>query len=169
MNQPRHADTFARSKAGKEGSTTRIRTKVHCYCERCDGKLVDPRTKEKHKLKYKLRNFSGNNNYQEVGPSIIEPSDADDNDAVEYDPLHADNDNDDADSNNIMDYHLLSEIAGSLSEVIEPSSERNYSFLIRKMPIHKSVKFQSVRKGKLSDRVLKNLISDDADDDQNRF
>ena len=53
----------------------RIRTKVFCYCKKCNGALVDPRTKLKHTSKY--------NNYQGAessiaGPSraVAEPSDA---------------------------------------------------------------------------------------------
>jgi len=51
----------------------RTRTKVYCYCKKCNGSLVDPRTKIQHSLKFK--------NYQEgepfiAGPSNVEPSDA---------------------------------------------------------------------------------------------
>ena len=46
---------------------TRNRIKVYCYCKICNGKLVDPRTKKNHELKYNnsYTNSSGNN-YQEV-------------------------------------------------------------------------------------------------------
>src|SRR6266480_7301485 len=29
---------------------TKVRTKVLCSCKKCDGKMVDPRTRQKHKL-----------------------------------------------------------------------------------------------------------------------
>ena len=59
-----------------------------------------------------------------------------------------------------MEYEL-SDIPGLLPE-------RNYLFLTKKMPINESENPQLV-KGKISNRVLENLILDDADDDdQNR-
>ena len=43
--------------------------------------------------------------------------------------------------------------------------KRNYNFLTKKLgPMHKSVKFRSVKKGKISNRVLENLLLDDDND-----
>src|SRR6266513_327037 len=45
----------------------------------------------------------------------------------------------------------------------DPSSERNYCYLTKKLPVHKSAK---VKKGKIPDLVLDNILSDnDSDDD----
>ena len=56
--------------------------------------------------------------------------------------------------NNEMEYNPL-------PEMIEPLSVRNYLFLTRKLPIQE---FQDVKKGKFSNRVLKNISLDDGDD-----
>jgi hypothetical protein len=135
---------FARSKSERVVPTTRTRTKVHYFCRKCNGKLVDPRTKNKHIPKF-AGNYSGNNNCQEAGPSITEPSktepsDANDDNVMEYDPLHADD--------NVMEYDPLPEITDQLPEVIDPFSERNYVFLTKKMPIHEPANFPMVKKGK---------------------
>ena len=44
---------------------TKTRTKVHCFCNKCNGALVDPRTRSKHR----------SINYKEAGPSGILPDD----------------------------------------------------------------------------------------------
>lgn len=164
---------FARSKSEKVVPTTRTRTKVHCFCRKCNGKLVDPRMKNTHIMK-SAGNYSGNNNCQKAGPSITEPSDANDDNIMEYNQLHADDDNvmgydllyaDD----NVMEYNLLPEITDPLPEVIEPFSERNYVFLTKKMPIHEPANFQMVKKGKISDHVLGNLMLDNQDKDSEDF
>ena len=123
---------------------TRTRTFKICYCRKCDGhKLVDPRTKEEHESKYVRINFDINN-YQEAGLSDTVPdtrpsADAFDNNfdvEMEYEPL------------------LM---------ITNPSSERNYCYLTKKLPVHKSAK---VKKGKIPDLVLDNILSDnDSDDD----
>ncbi|CAB4435288.1 unnamed protein product [Rhizophagus irregularis] len=63
-------------RAVAKSNRTRTRTKVYCFCKECNGKLVDPRTKTKHGLKYNIsyanNNFS--NNYQEAEPSNANPS-----------------------------------------------------------------------------------------------
>src|SRR5204862_4473814 len=38
-------------------------------------------------------------------------------------------------------------------------------FLTKKLPINKSAKYQKVKKGRISDRVLEHLLSDDDNDD----
>jgi hypothetical protein len=140
---------------------------------------VDPRTKNKH-IPKSAGNYSGNNNCQEAGPSKTEPSktepsDANDDNVMEYDPLHADDDNVmeydplHADDDNVMEYDPLPEITDPLPEVIEPFSERNYVFLTKKMPIHESANFQMVKKGKISDHVLGNLMPDNQDKDSEDF
>src|SRR2546421_4159462 len=122
---------------------TRTRTFKICYCRKCDGrKLVDLRTKEDHKSKYMRIDFDINN-YQEAEPSDTVPdtrpsADAFDNNfdvEMEYKPL------------------LM---------ITDPSSERNYCYLTKKLPVHKS----KVKKGKIPDLVLDNILSDnDSDDD----
>ena len=125
---------------------TSTRTKVYCYCKKCMGALVDPRTRNRHMAKKDTPH-----DYQEAGPSI--------------DP-ERDNEMDDRDDNE-MACDPLPEITDLLPEVInEP--QRNYSFLTKKLPMHESESFQTIKKRKISDRVLKNLISDDDSDDQNR-
>ena len=133
------------SRTEKIELTTRTRTKVYCFCIKCNGKLVDPRTKSKHELKHKKcadNNFD--NNYQEAGPSNA----AVDNNVMECDPL-----------------------PDQLPEVIEPLFERNCSFLTKKIPVYKLAKLQMIRKGKISDLVLENLLPDNEknmNDDQDR-
>ena len=114
--------------------TTRTRTKVYCYCKICNGKLVDPRTKKSHELKYNnsYTNNNSGNNYQEAG-----------NNLMECEPLPEIN-------------VPLSNITGQSPEVIEPLSERTYSFLTKKLPIHESEK---------SDLVLENLLPNNEDND----
>jgi hypothetical protein len=150
---------------------------------------VDPRTKNKH-IPKSAGNYSGNNNCQEAGPSITEPSktepsDANDDNVMEYDPLHADDnvmeyDPLHADDNvmeydplhaddNVMEYNPLPEITDQLPEVIEPFSERNYVFLTKKMPIHEPANFPMVKKGKISDHVLGNLMPNNQDKDSEDF
>ena len=63
--------------------TKRVRTKVYCYCKKCNGSLVDPRTKKRH--------ISKRINYEEPRPSDeiddieMDFNEIDDN-AMEYDP-----------------------------------------------------------------------------------
>ncbi len=107
--------------------------------------MVDPRTKSKHELKYKkCADDNFDNNYQEAGPSNA----AVDNNVMECDPL-----------------------PDQLPEVIEPLFERNCSFLTKKIPVYKLAKLQTIRKGKISDLVLENLLPDNEknmNDDQDR-
>ena len=124
---------------------TRTRTKVHCFCDKCNGSLVDPRTKTKHASRTNIFN----DYHQEAGPSNTRLSDAveteiDDNE-MEYEPLPA--------------------ITDPLPEIMEPLSERNCLYLTRKLPIYESAKVSKVKKGKISELVLKNLLSDDSDDE----
>ena len=138
MSQPRAAADL----------TTRIRTKIFCFCKKCNGKLVNLRTKNAHASKY--TSYAENNFgtiFQEAGPSNAKPSD------------------------NVMEYDLLPEITDPLPKVIEPLSERNYFFLTEKIPIHESAKVQIAKKGKISDLVLENLLPGnkrDKNDDQDK-
>ena len=104
----------------------RTRTFKICYCRKCDGrKLVDLRTKEEHESKYVRINFDINN-YQEAGPSDTGPSDT----VPDTRPSA------DAFDNNFdveMEYEPLLMIT-------DPSSERNYCYLIKKLPVYKSAK-----------------------------
>lgn len=113
--------------------TTRTRTKVYCFCKKCNGKLVDPRTKKAHELKY-----GGSSSYQEAEEAGIN--------LMECDPSPE------------INVQLSNSITGQLPEVIEPLSEGNYSFLTKKIPIHESEKYQRIKKGKISDLVLRNLL-----------
>ena len=122
---------------------TRTRTFKICYCRKCNGrKLVDPRTKKAHESKY-VKTFDINN-YQEAGPS----------DTVSDTRPFAD-----AFDNN---FDVEMEYEPSLM-ITEPSSERNYYYLTKKLPVHESAK---VKKGKIPDLVLDYVLSDnDSDDD----
>ena len=102
----------------------RIRTKVFCYCKKCNGALVDPRTKLKHTSKYQssiagpsraVAEPSGAEpfgvNQSDAEPSDAEPSDAEPSDAepaINYDEMEWD--------------------------PIERLSERNNIFLTKKLP-----------------------------------
>src|SRR2546423_4648349 len=63
--------------------TKRVRTKVYCYCKKCNSSLVDPRTKKRH--------ISKRINYEESRPSDeiddieMDFNEIDDN-AMEHDP-----------------------------------------------------------------------------------
>jgi hypothetical protein len=130
----------------------RTRTKVQCFCDKCEGELVDPRTKTKHEelMTRKINNgrLSGlpdemvpdemgdiemYDNGQEAGPSEL-PGLPDEMREVD---------------NNRMDDDAME------------LPERNYNFLTKKLPMHESAKYQSVKKGKISNRVLENLLLDD--------
>src|SRR5205809_5318794 len=128
----------------RSAKITRTRTFKICYCKKCEGrKLVDLRMKEEHESKYVRINFDINN-YQEAGPSDTVPDTRPSADAFD---------------NNFdveMEYKLLLMIT-------DPSSERNYCYLTKKLPVNKSAK---VKKGKIPDLVLDNILSDnDSDDD----
>lgn len=131
--------------------TTRTRTKVFCFCEKCNGKPVDPRTKDSHRLKYSSSAGEPSNTWT----SNPESSNTIDND----DPLP----------------EIIDPIDPSpmiIDDIIVPLPlERNHSFLTKKRPIHESKK-SNTKKGKISDQVLENLLSDDEGDfddgDENR-
>ncbi|GET52134.1 hypothetical protein GLOIN_2v1788017 [Rhizophagus irregularis DAOM 181602=DAOM 197198] len=135
-------------RAVAKSNRTRIRTKVYCFCKECNGKLVDPRTKTKHGLKYNIsyanNNFS--NNYQEAEPSNANPSNNFGDDYQEAGPSDVGQYTDD---NNAME--------------CEP--------LLEMIPIHESAKHKFTKKGKISDHVLENLLPDngrDMNNDQDR-
>ena len=121
----------------------RIRTKVFCYCKKCNGALVDPRTKLKHTSKYQssiaglfraVAELSGAEPFG-VNQSDAEPSDAEPSDAepvINYDEMEWD--------------------------PIERLSEKNNIFLTKKLP-YESAK----RKGKISALVLENILDDESD------
>ena len=121
---------------------TRTRTKVHCYCRKCGGRLVDPRTRDQHKLKY---------TYAINGPSNIEPSNAMNN--------FVNDDYQEAGPSNIEPSYARPPYAVSNNG---PLFEKNFSFLTKRMPIDESAKTQKVKKGNLPDQIL---LSDDDDDD----
>ena len=117
--------------------TARTRTKVICFCKKCKGSLVDPRTKLDHKSRFTVvKNLSDSFN-NSVNNAI--------------------------DSNNQMECDLIVPIADVL--LPEIMAERNYIFLTNKSLMLESKK---LRKGKISDLVLRNLIPDDESDDDYR-
>ena len=128
------------------------RTKVFCYCEKCDGKLTDPRTKASH--------MSKKRDIPLAGPSTVE---------MEIDDETIETDEDETGYNDDDIIYSDNEMHDPLPEINDlspkPLSERNYLFLTKKLPIHESTKFQNVKKGKFSDRVLENLSLDDDDND----
>ncbi|UZN99464.1 uncharacterized protein OCT59_000734 [Rhizophagus irregularis] len=136
------------AKSNRTDLTTRTRTKVYCFCKECNGKLVDPKMKTKHGLKYNIsyanNNFS--NNYQEAEPSNANPSNDFGDDYQEAGPSDVRQYTDD---NNAIE--------------CEP--------LLERIPIHESAKHKFTKKGKISDHVLENLLPDngrDMNDDQDR-
>src|ERR1044071_9466839 len=96
--------------------TKRIRTKVYCYCKKCNGSLVDPRMKKRH--------ISKRINYEEPRPS-------DEINDIEMD---------------------FNEIVDNAMEYDFPVTKRDYNFLIKKLSINETEKFQIIKKGKISDR-----------------
>jgi hypothetical protein len=136
--------------------TTRTRTKVLCFCKKCNGKPVDPRTRDTHKLKFSSSAEEPSNTWTSNPESSNSgPSNTVDND----DPLPK-----------IIDPIDPSPMI--IDDVIEPLPlERNHSFLTKKRPIHESEKSYA-KKGKISDQILENLLSDDEGDfddgDENR-
>src|SRR6266480_4827150 len=121
----------------------RTRTKVYCYCKKCNGSLVDLRTKIQHSLKFK--------NYQEgepfiAGPSNVEPSDAG--------PSNVDSNTELSNAIPTFDDDLYNEM----------KIKSNNFFLTKKLPTHESAKS---KKGKISDQVLENLLllDDESKDD----
>jgi len=114
---------------------TRTRTKVHCFCNKCNGALVDPRTKSKHTLR--------NINYKEAGLFELPDDDEMGDNEMEINFQEADEMDD-----NAMEYELLPEL---FSEIPGPLPERNYIFLTKKMSINESENSQPVKKGKFSD------------------
>src|SRR5437762_14227009 len=128
----------------------RTRTKVQCFCIKCNGTLVDPRTKKSNMSRRII-------NYQEVGPSWL-PDEMDD---IEMDDNGTD---DEMDDDNEMDDNEMDDNEMDDNEMEYPL----HIFLTKKLPINKSAKYQKVKKGRISDRVLKHLLSDDDNDDLSR-
>ena len=141
----------------------RTRTKVYCYCKKCNGSLVDPRTKIQHSLKFK--------NYQEgepfiAGPSNVEPSDAG---PSNIEPSYAEPSNagpSDAGPSNADSNTELSDAIPTFDDDLynEMKIKSNNFFLTKKLPTHESAKS---KKGKISDLVLENLLllDDESEDD----
>jgi len=128
----------------------RTRTKVYCYCKKCNGSLVDSRTKIQHSLKFK--------NYQEgepfiAGPSNVEPSDAG---PSNVEPSYAEPSNagpSDAGPSNADSNTELSDAIPTFDDDLynEMKIKSNNFFLTKKLPTHESAKS---KKGKISDLVL---------------
>src|SRR5436189_4967883 len=155
----------------------RTRTKVQCFCIKCNGTLVDPRTKKSHMSRRII-------NYQEVGPSWL-PDEMDDiemDDNGTDDEMDDDNemdgnemDDNEMDDNemddNEMDDNEMDDNEMDDNEMDDNEIDDNemeyplHIFLTKKLPINKSAKYQKVKKGRISDRVLEHLLSDDDNDD----
>ena len=135
----------------------RTRTKVQCFCIKCNGTLVDPRTKKSHMSRRII-------NYQEAGPSWL-PDEMDD---IEMDDNGTD---DEMDDDNEMDGNEMDDNEMDDNEMDDNEIDDNemeyplHIFLTKKLPINKSAKYQKVKKGRISDRVLEHLLSDDDNDD----
>jgi hypothetical protein len=141
------------------------RTKRQCFCNKCNGKFVDPRMKKRH-----MRNMSKIINYQETRLS----DEMDNNEMGDNDNNDDNNENDnemgDNDDNNnggllddieMLDYNETGDNNNAM-EYYNTLPKRGYSFLTKQLPSEKS---QLVKKGKFSDRVLKNLLSGNMDGD----
>src|SRR5216110_1729105 len=137
----------------------RTRTKVYCYCKKCNGSLVDPRTKIQHSLKFKNYQegepfIAGSSNVEpsDAGPSNVEPSsNAGPSDAG---PSNADSNTELSDAIPTFDDDLYNEM----------KIKSNNFFLTKKLHTHESAKS---KKGKISDLVLENLLllDDESEDD----
>src|SRR5207249_10245045 len=60
----------------------------------------------------------------------------------------------------------FNEIDDNAIEYDPPVTERDYNFLTKKLPINKSEKSQIIKKGKISDQILENLLLDANDNDR---
>ena len=140
----------------------RMRTKVKYFCIKCNSMLVDLRTKKSHMSRRII-------NYQEAGPSWL-PDEMDD---IEMDDNGTD---DEMDDDNEMDGNEMDDNEMDDNEMDDNEMDDNeiddnemeyplHIFLTKKLPINKSAKYQKVKKGRISDRVLEHLLSDDDNDD----
>src|SRR5256714_6289573 len=112
----------------------RTRTKVQCFCIKCNGTLVDLRTKKSHMSRRII-------NYQEAGPSWL-PDEMDD---IEMDDNRTD---DEMDDDNEMDGNEMDD--NEMDDNKMDDNEMEYPlhiFLTKKLPINKSAKYQKVKKG----------------------
>src|SRR5436305_14865665 len=135
----------------------RTRTKVQCFCIKCNGTLIDPRMKKSHML----RRIS---KYQEVRPSWL-PDEMDD---IEMDDNRTDDEMDDDNemNGNEMDDNKMDDNEIDDNEIDDNEMEYPlHIFLTKKLPINKLAKYQKVKKGRISDRVLEHLLLDDDNDD----
>ncbi|CAB5193401.1 unnamed protein product [Rhizophagus irregularis] len=96
---------------------TRMRTKVHCFCNKCNGALVDPRTRSKHR----------SINYKEDGPSGLLP----DNDEIGDNEIEINYQEADEMDYNAIEYEPLSELSsdipGPLPEEDDDYEEINFT------------------------------------------
>ena len=134
----------------------RTRTKRQCFCNGCNGKFADPRTKANHILK-----MSSRINYQETGPSNEMDDEMDDGTYdIEVDDIEIDdnemndnemNDNETNDNEIGVNYQeaglpgILDDIELDYNET-DDNAKKDYSFLMKKLPS------QLVKKGKISER-----------------
>ncbi|CAB4490364.1 unnamed protein product [Rhizophagus irregularis] len=49
----------------------KTRTKEKCYCNKCNGKYVDPRTKQKHSMSLSLDDATTSNDPMSIGSSFV--------------------------------------------------------------------------------------------------
>src|SRR5437667_5647310 len=135
----------------------RTRTKVQCFCIKCNGTLVNSRTKKSHMSRRII-------NYQETGPSWL----TDEMDDIKMDDNGTDDEMDDDNEidGNEMDDNKMDDNEMDDNEMDDNEMEYPlHIFLTKKLPINKSAKYQKVKKGRISDRVLEHLLSNDDNDD----
>src|SRR3989440_8080124 len=121
---------------------------MFCYCKKCNGALVNPRTKLKHTSKYQS---------SIAGPSraVAEPSGAEPFGVNQSDAEPSDTELSDAEPSDAEPAINYNEMEWN---PIERLSERNNIFLTKKLP-HESAK----RKGKISALVLENILDNESD------
>src|SRR2546423_7662211 len=116
----------------------RTRTKVQCFCIKCNGTLVDLRTKKSHMSRRII-------NYQEAGPSWL-PDEMDD---IEMDDNRTDDEMDDDNemNGNEMDDNEMDDNEMDDNEIDDNEMEYPlHIFLTKKLPINKSAKYQKIKK-----------------------
>ncbi|GBB83550.1 hypothetical protein RclHR1_10250001 [Rhizophagus clarus] len=145
-----NSQAIAKSDRSITDLTIRTKTKIHCFCKECNEKLMNPRTKVSYKLKYNklyANNIFSNN--QKAKPSNVRPN-VDNNYAMEYKPL----------LEMIPSNAKQSDAVDNKAMKCEPL-----------LNIHELTKYKSLKRGKLSNLILENLIPDnerDMNNDQDR-
>src|SRR5918911_5417600 len=90
------------------------RTKVHCFCIKCNGALVDPRTRNKHREYYQGAGSSADFRSEMECDKEIDDNEMERDKEIDDNEMECDNEIDD----NEMEHDLLPEITDPLPEVI---------------------------------------------------